>query len=369
MEEFFHEIMAGWPSAGLVATLIFSLVILAKAADWLVEEAVSISLKSGMPPVVVGATVVSLGTTSPEAFVSVLAAVGGDSTIALGNAVGSIVCDTGLILGLACLISPLPFDRKLVNRQGWVQFGSGVLLVGLTIPWHSLGTALEVGVGGILTQVSGFLLVFLLIVYLIWSVRMAGSSSETSTAEEHGGKQGSTIAALLRMLVAVALVLVSAALLISAAKILAERMGVPPGVVAATMIAFGTSLPELIIVLTAVRKGQPEIAIGNVVGADILNVLFVAGVAAAVTPAGLVAGPEFFKVFFPGMLFLLLVFRIGIWLAKDDKLARPIGAVLLMAYLLVQTLGFLYGTPDSAAEDEGEEHAVTRVLEADELHS
>jgi cation:H+ antiporter len=368
MEEFFHGIVGTWSWPALLATLVVSLAVLAKGADWLVEEAVTLSLRSGMPPVVVGATVVSLGTTSPEAFVSVFAALSGNPTIALGNAVGSVICDTGLVLGIGCLIAPLPFDRRLVNRQGWVQFGCGVLLVACTIPWANLTAIFSQGSGAALPRVAGFLLVALLLVYLVWSVRIArGAGSGEGKPHDVSEKaaQHSIPGALLRMAVAVALVIVSAGFLIATAQVMAERMEVPPSIVAATLIAFGTSLPELVIVVTAVMKGQPDLAIGNVIGADILNVLFVAGIAASVTPAGLAAGPEFFKIFFPGMLFLLLVFRVGIWCAKDDKLARPIGAVLVLGYLAITGLGFVFNKPPAAATPAENPAQVEQVEPAD----
>jgi cation:H+ antiporter len=338
MGEQLNELVMTWTVPALIATLVVSLLFLGKAADRLVEEAVTLSLRSGMPPVVVGATVVSLGTTSPEAFVSVLAAFQDKSDLALGNAVGSINCDTGLILGLACLIAPLPINRKLVNRQGWIQFGCGLLLVACCVPWTALSTTFNTG--GMLTQQAGFVFVLLLIVYMVWSIRMARGSGKTAHGEEETKGQN-TPRAILKMLIAVAVVLVSSAFLIATASELAARLGVPRSVVAATLVAFGTSLPELIIVMTSVMKGQGELAVGNIIGADILNVLFVAGLAAAVTDPGLVAGPNFFVLLFPGMLILLLIFRIGIWQARDDLLSRKTGGALLSAYVLITVLSYV----------------------------
>ena len=144
LDHFFSELH--WALLGLV--IVASLLILGKAADWLVDEAVVLSERSRIPKVVIGATVVSLGTTTPEAAVSVLAAVQGRPGLALGNAVGSIICDTGLILGLACVIAPLKLDRKIVNRQGWIQLGAAVALVVGTFPWLSSGAVFSSG-GGI----------------------------------------------------------------------------------------------------------------------------------------------------------------------------------------------------------------------------
>lgn len=333
-----NDLVANWHWTALVSVMAISILALGKGADWLIEEAVALSLRSGLPRVVVGATVVSVGTTAPEAVVSVLAAFQGEPGLALGNAVGSIICDTGLILGLACLWRPLPIDRRLVNRQGWVQFGCGVLLVACCVRWFQpLATFTE---GGVLSQLAGFVFLVLLGVYMIWSVRLArlvtGGDEDEGTVGTRSG-----FVSLLHIMAAVAIVLVSCSFLIATARELAERLHVPPGIVAATIVAFGTSLPELIIVMTATAKGHGELALGNVIGADILNVLFVAGAAAAVTPQGLVADPHFFQMQFPAMLFVLLVFRIGIWRAGDDKLKRPIGAVLLGTYLTVTALSYV----------------------------
>ena len=136
----------------LLAVLIVSIAVLGKSADWLVDLAVGLSLRLGLPRVIVGATIVSLGTTAPEAAVSVLAAINGSPGLAMGNAVGSIICDTGLILGLACLLKPLPFTRSVVNRKGWVQFGCGVLLVALSIPWDDPLSMFREGGGGTLSR-------------------------------------------------------------------------------------------------------------------------------------------------------------------------------------------------------------------------
>ena len=325
----------------LLLVLIVSIAVLGKSADWLVDLAVGLSLRLGLPRVIVGATIVSLGTTAPEAAVSVLAAIQGRPGLAMGNAVGSIICDTGLILGLACLLKPLPFTRSVVNRQGWVQFGSGVLLVALCVPW---GDPLSVfSEGGNLSRQSGFALVALLLVYMLWSVRLARGETGSDDDEEIENADRPVAVVLVALLAAVALVVVSSMFLIGSATLLAERVGVPESVIAATMVAFGTSLPELCIAMAAVRKNQGELAVGNIVGADILNVLFVAGLSAAVTPAGLQAEYHFFQMQFPAMLFILFVFRCGIWQAADDRLKRPFGVVLLSTYLAVTFLSYFLG--------------------------
>jgi len=335
----------------LFGVMLVAIIVLGKSADWMVEKAVTLSLRTGMPKVIVGATIVSVGTTFPEAVVSVLAALNGNPDIALGNAVGSVICDAGLILGTACLIAPLPLNKKVVNRQGWVQFGAGVLLVLFCLPYTDLGNVFETK--ATLPQWAGFILVSGLVVYMIWSVRLAKLADPDELDElDEEAEDDSPVAILVgSILVGSLFVVASSVTLIEATKILATEAGIPEAVIASTLVAFGTSLPELVTAVTAARKGQGELAVGNVIGADILNVLFVAGAAAAITKEGLVAEPIFFKLQFPAMLIILLCFRIGIFAAKDGKLSRPFGAFLVTVYVIYGVLNAIFGkTQESDVE-------------------
>ena len=338
MAEQLDNLVGVWPWPGLVAMIVVAIVMLAKGAEWLVANAVAVSFRWGVPRMVVGATVVSLGTTTPEAAVSVLAAFQGQAGMALGNAVGSIICDTGLILGIACVIAPLRFDLEVVNRQGWLQFACGLLLVVVCVPWPVPMAAFTAG--GSLPQIGGWLFLVLLTLYMAWSVRLARTTvvGEQVADATHGG-----LARLIfKLVAAVTILVIASSLLIAAAAELASRFSVPPSIIAATLVAFGTSLPELTIVVTATLKGHGDLAIGNVIGADILNVLFVAGAAAAVTPDGLFASNEFFFIQFPAMLFILIVFRLGISTARDGALRRPLGFVLLGTYVFVTLVSYIF---------------------------
>ena len=334
LEQFFSQVH--WTI--LFASIAASLLVLGKAADILVDEAVDLSESLRIPPMVVGATIVSLGTTAPEAAVSVLAAIEGAPGLALGNSVGSVIADTGLILGLACLIAPLKLDPQIVSRQGWIQVGSGVLLVLLSAPWTRLDQVFTTG--GRLSQQAGFLLLALLAAYLVLSVRWAGQRRAEHTHPADGGHARAWLTAL-KLIAAVAGVIVSAQIVIPGVTEAAVRMSVPDSVIAATLVAFGTSLPELVTAVTAARRGQGELAVGNVIGADILNVLFVAGASAAVTRQGLEAGPNFFTVLYPAMLFILIVFRVGVFVS-NDVLRRGFGFVLIAAYVAYVVAGYWF---------------------------
>lgn len=337
MDEALKQFFAGQSGWLLAVEIAAVLVVLGKAADWLVGEAVVLSERSGLPKVVIGATVVSLGTTAPETAVSVLAALKGQPGLALGNAVGSVICDTGLILGLACLIKPLKMPKNIVNRQGWLQFAAGWLLVAACWPWGE-GSGFEIG--GNLSQVTGFTFLVLLIGYLALSVRWAKEGGGIEDLEEFEKDADASMSFVIgKLLVAITMVVGASHVLIPAIQEAAMRMGVPEGIVAATLVAFGTSLPELVTAVTAARKDHGDLAIGNIIGADILNILFVAGASAAVTPTGLVATPDFFRVLLPGMLLVLVVFRVGVSLS-GDRMQRPFGMVLLLVYVAVMVLSY-----------------------------
>ena len=343
MEELIISFIKPLPMFAILGIILGSILVLGKGADMLVEEAVVLSVQWGVPKMIIGATIISLGTTLPEVTVSVLAAISGNPEIALGNAVGSIICDTGLILGIAILIAPPKINRTLVNRQGWIQFGSGMLLILAALPIYKIESLFTDG--GNLSQTTGFFFLILLGLYLFYSVKLSRTKTEKSELddqlEEVLEEEGKTPMwkVFLKLALGIALVILSSKVLIPAVQETAIRMSIPESIIGATLVAFGTSLPELITSITASRKGHSELALGNIIGADILNVLFVSGAAAAVTKNGLSAPPSFFIFFFPAMIFVLLVFRASVYFSKE-KIGRPYGIILLLAYVLVTVLSY-----------------------------
>ncbi len=324
----------------LLAAIALLIVVLGKGADLLVEEAIMLASRWKLPTILIGATVVSLGTTLPEAAVSVMAAMKGAPEIALGNAVGSIICDTGLILGVATLLSPLPLKRHLVNRQGWLQFGAGCLLILSCIPFLSLEQMLSSG--GMLPRFMGVFFLVLLLFYLWVSIRWTRSEALPETAATPLRERPAPgRSCLTRLILGIGLVVAASHLLIPLVRVTALRLHIPQGIVSATLVAFGTSLPELVTAVTAVRKGHGELAVGNVIGADILNVLFVAGASASVTHPGLFVAPHFFKVLFPSMFLVLVMFRVAI-VCSGSQLKRSFGAVLLGTYLIMTYVSYAH---------------------------
>jgi cation:H+ antiporter len=360
MELFIPELwFAEQHSAILILLVAIFFGVLIKAADWVVVGASSLAYRLGMPKVIVGATIVSLGTTSPEAAVSVTAAWSGNSGLSLGNAVGSIIVDTGLIFGLGCMLTPLPADQFVLRRQGWVQFGCGWLLAALCY-----GAYLRDGDGATLGRGVGLFFLLILVWYLYVSVGWAKAHRRTQTKladpDPHqvldpiapSSLTTHTLPTVLSMvIVGLALVIVSSRMVVQSVSELADRWGVPDVVIAATLVAAGTSLPEMIVGLSSIRRGHAELLVGNVIGADILNVLFVVGASAAAAELPLVELPPgapapyiFLSLHLPVMLLILGLFRILIVIAsRRGRFVRAGGLPLFLIYVTFVVLSALLG--------------------------
>jgi cation:H+ antiporter len=321
----------------LIGIMVVCIVVLSKGADWMIDGVVNMAYRTGLPKIVIGATIVSLGTTTPEAVVSVMAAWMGNSGLALGNGVGSIIADTGLIFGITALWTTVPVNRFILNRTGWVQVGSATLLVIISV----ISMGLTEG-DPILGRWVGVLFLLLLGGYMyvtyIWArqgTKATQGAEKLETFEQVG------LATCLFMIIGgIFLVVVGARILVPSAVEIAHRIGVPEDIIAATMVALGTSLPELMTAIAAIRKGHPEIMVGNVVGADVLNCLFVIGAAAVAKP--LAVPSNFFSFHFPAMILILYSFRAFIFINKADLFRKWQGAWLLAVYLIYLILQYAF---------------------------
>lgn len=349
MEHLIPDSLAqGLPQWQLLLLAAAAIGTLAKGADLLVDGASGLAYRFGISKVIVGATIVSLGTTSPECTVSVMAAWSGQPGLALGNAIGSIIADTGLIFGLGCLLTVLPADRFVLARQGWVQFGSGLLLAVLCYgAWIVAGDAATLG------RVVGVLLLALLAVYLYVSIGWSRRHrhGEPFQIDEDQDKERKAHKALWYLMASclfgLAVVLLSSRAMIVAVTELAEvYWHVPDVVIAGTLVALGTSMPELVIGMASIVKGHKEILVGNVIGADVLNVLFVVGAAALAAPLPIIEHdariPEIaLYVHLPAMLVVLVLFRLYIrFAAPRGDFRRWYGVPLILLYAAYTVIQF-----------------------------
>jgi cation:H+ antiporter len=291
----------------------------------------------------IGATIISFGTTLPEFSVSLLSASRGFSGLALGNAAGSVICNSGLIIGLCAIIRTLPYKRKYLTFQNRYQFCSGILLVLIPLIYSLIRNINPFKIGSRIPQFMGFVFLLLLLPYVIITIKMAQKAGiDDDVVLEPGIKNRTdTARTVLYLLSGCFIVFAASELLIPAVKEFAQRLHTPDAVIAATLIALGTALPELVTGLKAAKRGHGDLTIGNIIGSDILNILSVIGSSSAITPHGLGIDKNFFILMFPAMLIILFVFRMAIKYSRDG-LRRPAGIVLLSLYIVFVILSYIF---------------------------
>ena len=294
-------------------TLAAGLALLTFGADFLVRGAISLANRFGMPPLLIGLTVVGFGTSMPELLVSLQAALAGSPAIAVGNVVGSNIANILLILGAAATISPIAARIANLNRDMVMMLVATFVMLGL-------------GYWGVVTFWSGLAMFALLAAYLAW---VTHSDRRRVTEEEAelviklpGWKEAFFILGGLGGLI------LGANLLIQAATAIARDFGVSEAVIGLTVVAVGTSLPELATSVVAAFKRQPEIAVGNVVGSNIANILLILGIAAVLVPVPVEASMAFFDI--PFMLAVSVGLMALILLA--GRIGRGPGIAMLAIY-------------------------------------
>ena len=274
-----------------VFLMAFGFILLIKGGDWFVDAAVGVAKKFGLPELLIGATVVSIGTTLPEVMTSAIAAAGGDGGIAYGNAIGSIICNTSFIAALTIAIKPGKADRKALIFPVCMFFGVAI--------FYSLCAY----IGGGFELWAGIVLLVLFVIYMVINVLNMKKNPEEKTEEleiprelaegEANEDGGSLFKNILFLIIGAAVIAVGADLLATNAKIVAEDyLGIPSSIVGVTIVALGTSLPELVTAITSLMKGHGALSLGNIIGANIFNLVLVSGVAITINPFKLPAGTE-----------------------------------------------------------------------------
>ena len=259
-----------------ILLVIVGFVMLVKGADWFVDGAAGIAERFGIPQLVIGLTIVAMGTSAPEAAVSISAAFKGTADITIGNVVGSNILNILIILGLTSVIVAVAVQRSTVRYEMPFMIGISVLLLVFGITGNQVGRA------------EGAVLWLFFILYILYLYRM----TKNQKAQEPEKKEGKTSIWKLFMLVLVGLALVvfGSDVTVDAATALAKIVGLSEKFIGLTIIALGTSLPELVTSVSAARKGKADIAIGNIVGSNIVNILFVVGTTALILPVPFAAG-------------------------------------------------------------------------------
>lgn len=254
------------------------LVMLIKGGDWFVDGATGIAHRFHIPEILIGATVVSIGTTLPEVMVSATSAAKGLGDMAYGNAIGSVICNTALISALTFAIRPSKVDKKSFRTPVIFFFIAAVFYSAVAYIWQDF------------SRLTGVLLLALFLVYMTFTVRQALKNPQMSgeTDDKESDRGESRIAKdIVLLVVGAALIAIGATLLVDNGTLIAKGFGVPDSVIALTFVALGTSLPELVTAITSLVKGHSSLSLGNIVGANLFNLVLVSGLSTTIAPFGI----------------------------------------------------------------------------------
>ena len=272
------EQLLGWYN-GLTDTLVGSLVLFAvgvllliKGGDWFVDSAVGVAKRFRVPEIIIGATVVSIGTTLPEVMVSVTAAINNNGAIAYGNAIGSIICNTSLIAALSIAISPAPIDRKTIKTPVAFFFVSAAIYL---VAAYGFGR---------FDRWLGIVMLLVFCVFMTMTIRNGFKNPAPHHEDDDGAQSNPLTKDLIILVLSAALIAVGADMLEGSSVSLATMAGIPTEVVGVTVVALCTSLPELVTAVTALAKGHGALSLGNIIGANIFNLVLVSGAAVTISP-------------------------------------------------------------------------------------
>ena len=309
----------------LVPVLLFAvgLLCLIKGGDWFVDGATGLARRFHLPELLIGATVVSIGTTLPEVMVSTTSALTGHGEIAYGNAIGSVICNAALIAAVTIAVRPGPVDRAALRTPVLFFFAAAALY------------ALVAYTTGQFTRPVGLTLLVMFAAYMAVTVLQMRRGSVPAAGEEEpaAGSAGRDLGLLA---VGAALIALGADLLVDNGTLIAQALGVPESVIALTFVALGTSLPELVTAITSLVKGHGALSLGNVIGANLFNLVLVSGVSVTLAPfsipqAAVIAGHNASLVLdLPVMLLVMLLLTVPALVR--GKLSRVQGLALLAVY-------------------------------------
>lgn len=294
--------------------IIIGFILLIKGADFFVDGSAAVARKLGIPQIVIGLTIVALGTSAPEAAVSISAALKGNNGISIGNVLGSNIMNVLLILGITALITNLPVKKGTIKVDIPFMIFSTLLLV----MWGSIK--------GKLTTLTGLIFLFLLVGYIVYLIWYSKNHADEEDEEE---KKIKPYMIPLFILGGIVSIIVGSNIAVDGAAGIAIFFGVSDRVIGLTIVAFGTSLPELMTSVTAARKGEVDLAIGNIVGSNLFNILFILGITSVIIDLPYIS--EAANFFFDGLVALGTAMLLFV-LSFKGNLKRPGGIIMLVCY-------------------------------------
>ena len=306
-----------------ITFVVAGLILLIWGADRFVHGAAATARNLGIAPLLIGLTVVALATSAPEILVSVVAALDGQPGLAYGNAIGSNIVNIGLVLGLTAMIRPIKLESATLRREMPALLAVSLLTVSLFLDTY-------------LSQIDGVVMLTGLVIVMVWLTRLGMRSAANDPIKiDYEAEIPSDVSmpmAVVWLSIGLTILLVGAKILVYGAVGVAEMLGVSEVVIGVTIVAFGTSLPELAVSLASALKGEYGLAIGNIVGSNIFNLLAVIGVAATIAPSALAPSVLSLHIFVM-VAFTLVLFAMTYDYDSKAELSRLEGAALLIAYL------------------------------------
>ena len=308
----------------LVPVLLFivGLLFLIKGGDWFVDGASALARRFHLPELLIGATVVSIGTTLPEVMVSTMSAVSGHGEIAYGNAIGSVICNSALIAAITIAVRPGKVDPKTLRVPVAFFFAAAAIYC---VAAYAMGE---------FTRPLGFVMLAMFVAYIVCNV--LAMKNTPAPEEEEQAEEGSFAKELGLLAIGAVLIAVGADLLVDNGTLIAQALGVPESVIALTFVALGTSLPELVTAITSLVKGCSDLSLGNIVGANVFNLVLVSGMSVTLAPFTVPQSSTLFGINsslvleIPVMLAVMMIMTLPA--LKRGKLSRAQGIILLCIY-------------------------------------
>jgi cation:H+ antiporter len=315
------------PLVNFVIYMVCGLVLLVWGADRFVHGAAASARNMGIAPLLIGLTVVAFATSAPEILVSVVASVRGEPTLAIGNAIGSNIVNIGLVLGMTALIKPIKLESATLRREMPALLAVSLLTVSLFLDTH-------------LSRIDGIVMLTGLVIVMIWLARLGSRSAANDPIKRDYEAEIPTDVsmkmAITWTVVGLVTLLIGAEWLVTGAIGIAQNLGVSEVVIGITIVALGTSLPELTVSIVSALKGEYGLAIGNIVGSNIFNLLAVIGIAATIEPAALAPSVLSLHIFVM-VAFTLVLFAMTYDYDGKAKLSRMEGIALLIAYVAYES--------------------------------
>ena len=309
--------------------IIFGFILLVKGADLLVKSATSIAKKFGLSEMLIGLTIVAVGTSLPEIFITITSSIEGHSDLIIGNAIGSCICNFLLVIGIASLIRPVKFDRRIVNRHLPIGIAAMILLL-------FLGNTNKVGENHIITRWQGVLLILCTVAYIVYTIYEENTIKNKKIDEEiikdvESKEEKSIIIILIYLILGILGLKFGADFVVDNSIFIAERLGLSEKFIGMTIVAVGTALPEIITGIIAGRKNETDLLLGNLSGSNILNLSLLIGLGATINPL------TFISDFNRSIIVLIVITYFLQWItSRNEKkeLNRRVGIFLIIAYII-----------------------------------